>query len=483
MKTMTLLTVAVLAGAAPLSAQQPDRSAPPKLAEPPTLSLPPIHEQRFSNGLRVLLMEKHEVPVVAIGVMVRAGSANDPADRIGLASLVADMMDEGAGSRNALALADAVDFLGAQLSTTASTQVMGVSLYTAVSRLNDALPLLADVVLRPTFPADELERKRTSRLTSLLQAYDEPRIVASVLFNRALYGTKHPYGFPAVGDEASIRAVSVDDLKRFHDTYFTAGNATVIVVGDVTAATLLPKIEAAFGTWAAGSPAKATLPAASQVARREVLLVDKPGAPQSEIRIGRIGVARQTEDYYPIVVMNTILGGSFTSRLNQNLREDKGYTYGASSSFAFRLTPGPFLAASAVQTEVTDKALAEFFKEFDGIRRPIPVDEITRAKSYEALGYPGGFQSVDDIAGNIAELVQYGLPLDYFNHYVARILGVTPPQVEGAARRYVDPNTMVIVVVGDRAKIEAPIRALKLGPVRVMTVEDVLGKKPQLGSE
>lgn len=482
MKTMMLVAVATLACAAPLSAQRPDRSAPPKLAEPPTLSLPPIHDQRLSNGLRVLLMEKHEVPVVGIAVMVRAGSGNDPADRIGLASVVADMMDEGAGSRNALELADAVDVLGAQLRTSASTHAMGASLYTAVARLDDALPLLADVVLRPTFPADELERKRASRLTSLLQAYDEPRIVASVLFNRTLYGARHPYGYPAVGDEASIRAVSVADLTRFHDTYFTASNATIIVVGDVTPAALLPKLEAAFGKWAAGNPPKLVLPAARQVARREVLLVDKPGAPQSEIRIGRIGAARQTEDYYAIVVMNTILGGSFTSRLNQNLREDKGYTYGASSSFAFRLDPGPFLASSAVQTEVTDKALAEFFKEFDGIRRPIPVEDVTRAENYEALGYPGGFQSVDDIAGNIAELVQYGLPLDYFNHYVARILGVTPIQVEAAARRYVDPSTMVVVVVGDRAKIEAGVRALKLGPVRVLSVEDVLGKKPQLAT-
>jgi zinc protease len=483
MKTMMLFAVAALACAAPLSAQRPDRSAPPKLAEPPTLSLPPIHEQRLSNGLRVLLMEKHEVPVVEIDVLVRAGSANDPADRIGLASLVADIMDEGAGSRNALELADAVDFLGADLRTSAGMHTMGASLYTAVSRLDDALPLLADVVLRPTFPRDELERKRASRLTSLLQAYDEPRIVASVLVNRTLYGTKHPYGFPAVGNETSIRAVSVDDLERFHDTYFTASNATIIVVGDVTPAALLPKLEATFGNWAAGNAPRLAVPAASQVTRREVLLVDKPGAPQSEIRIGRIGTARQTEDYYAIVVMNTILGGSFTSRLNQNLREDKGYTYGAGSSFAFRVAPGPFLASSAVQTEVTDKALAEFFKEFDGIRRPIPAEEITRAENYEALGYPGGFQSVDDIAGNIAELVQYGLPLDYFNHYVARILGVTPSQVEAAARQYVDPNRMVVVVVGDRAKIEAGIRALRLGPVRVLTVEDVLGKKPQLGTE
>ena len=474
MKTTTILAVAALACAAPLAAQQPDRSAPPRLGEPPTLSLPPIREQRLSNGLPVLLMEKHDVPVVEIDVLVRAGTAYDPPDRIGLASLVADMLDEGAGGRNALELADAVDFLGARLRTSAGLHTMGASLYTAVARLDDALPLLADVVLRPTFPKDELERKRASRLTALLQAYDEPRIVASVLFSRALYGDKHPYGYPAVGNEASIRAVSVDDLTRFHDAYFTASNAAIVVVGDVTPAALLPKLEAAFGTWASGAAPKLALPPAKQVARREVLLVDKPGAPQSEIRVGAMGAARQTEDYYAIVVMNTILGGSFTSRLNQNLREDKGYTYGAGSSFAFRPAPGPFVASSAVQTEVTDKALAEFFKEFAGIRRPIPVEEITRAENYEALGYPAGFQSVDDIAGSIAELVEYGLPLDYLNHYVARILGVPPAQVEAAARKYVDPNRMIVVVVGDRAKIQPELEKLGLGPVEV---RDVNGQK------
>jgi predicted Zn-dependent peptidase len=470
----TLLPAVV---AAPLAAQQPDRSAPPELGPPPRLALPPIQEHRLSNGLRVLLLEKHQVPVVQVNVLVHAGTAYDPPDRIGLASLTADMLDEGAGDRDALELADAVDFLGARLSTFAGFHTSSADLFTTVSQLEQALPLLADVVLRPAFPSEELERKRLSRLTALLQAYDEPRIVATVLFNRTLYG-EHPYGYPSIGNQGSIRALTGDDLRRFHTRYFTAGNATIIVVGDVTAARVLPLLEGAFGSWRAGEAVAPTWPSIPAPRRREVILVDKPGAAQSEIRIGRVGVPRMTDDYDALVVMNTILGGSFTSRLNQNLREDKGYTYGAGSSFAFRSMAGPFLASAAVQTDVTDKALAEFFKEFDAIRRPVPADELARAENYEALGFPAGFQTVGGIAANLEEIEAYGLPFDYFGRYVDRILAVSPAEVRRVAASYVTPDRFVVVIVGDVTTIEAGVRALNLGPVRVMALEEVLGPKP-----
>jgi predicted Zn-dependent peptidase len=469
-----------LALAAPaLDAQAPDRSGPPPLADPPRLSLPPVQEYTLSNSLRVLLMEKHQVPLVQINLLVNAGSANDPAERIGLASITADMLDEGAGDRDALALADAIDFLGAQVRVFAGTHTITASLFTPLSKLDQALPILADVVLRPTFPADELERKRISLLTSLLQAHDEPSTVASVLFAKALFGD-HPYGNPSVSTEASLRAVSVSDLRRFHDTYFRANNAVLVVVGDVDSDTILQSLEAAFGQWADGAVPERHWATPAQVTRREILLVDKPGAAQSEIRIGRIGAARSTPDYDALEVMNTALGGSFTSRLNQNLREDKGYTYGAGSGFGFRLVPGPFLASAAVQTDATAASLHEFFREFEGIREPMGNDELVRAKNYVALGFPAGFQSVRSIAGNLNEIATYDLPLDYFNGYVDRILAVSQGEVLDVARRYVDPETMVIVVVGDREAIEDDIRALNLGPLRILSIEDVLGEKPEL---
>ena len=476
----TRLALALLVCATPLVAQVPDRSSPPELGPPPTLSLPPIQEFTLSNGLTVMLMEKHNVPVVQVNVIVHAGSAYDPAGNIGLATMTADMMDEGAGTRDAFELADAIEFLGARIAVRAGTHTVTASLNTAVAKLDDALPLMADILLRPTFPEDELERKRISRLTQILQAHDEPRAIASVLFSRALYGDDHPYGNPAIGDEASTRSITVADLRQFHDTYFKANNAVVIAVGDITPAEFLPKLEQALGSWTTGSVPTPSWPQAEQVQRTEVLVVDKPGAPQSEIRIGRIGAERKTEDYYALDVMNTILGGSFTSRLMQNLREDKGYTYGARSGFSFRVMPGPFMASSAVQTDATAASLREFFKEFNAIREPIPDEELTRGKNYQALAFPGAFQSVGGIAGNLSEIAVYDLPRDYFNQYIEQVLAVTQDDVQEVARKYIVPDRMLVVVVGDRATIEEGIRALDLGPVRVLSVEDVLGPKPEM---
>lgn len=474
-----ILVPALLAGAASLTAQVPDRSGPPELGPPPRLTLPPIQQHRLSNGLEVLLMEKHQVPVVAVNLIVRGGAVMDPAGKIGLATMTADMMDEGAGERDALELADAIDFLGANISTFAGTHTAGVRLYAPVSKLDAALPLLADIALRPTFPSEELERKRRSRLTTLLQWHDRPATIASVLMNRALYG-EHPYGRSSIGDEASIRALSVDDLRAFHQTYFRPNNAVLILVGDVTA-DVLTDLETAFGDWEARETPQATWPAPRQVAQREVLLVDRPGSAQSEIRIGRIGVTRDTDDYYALQVMNTILGGSFTSRLNQNLREDKGYTYGAGSGFSYRVMPGPFTASSAVQTDATDEALVEFFREFDAIREPVPEEELTRGKNYVALRYPGNFQSVRAIAGNLADLWEYDLPNDYFNQFVDRILAVSQADVRDAAREHIVPDRVLVVIVGDREQIEEDVRALDLGPVRILSIEDVLGSKPDVG--
>ncbi|MEW6364307.1 MAG: pitrilysin family protein [Acidobacteriota bacterium] len=461
-----------------LQAQAPDRSAPPRVGPPPELRLPPLQHRRLSNALPVVLLEKHQVPVVEIDVVVKAGSALDPAGMAGLASMTAAMMDEGAGSMDALQLADAIDFLGARVSVSAGLHQTVVSLSTPLSKLDDALPLLADVLLRPTFPARELDRERKNRLTTLLQWHDDPSAIASTLLRRVLYRRDHPYGVSSIGDEQSLKRFRVEDLRRFHEISFTSNNAEIIVVGDVDAA-VLPKLEKAFGQWKPGAAATAgKLPEIKQVTRREVYLVDRPGSAQSEIQIGRIGVQRLSQDYYAIEVMNTVLGGSFTSRLNQNLREKHGFSYGAGSYFDYRPLPGPFVALSAVQTAVTDKALVEIMKELSAIRKPLGEQELDRAKNYTALGFPAGFQSVAQVAARVEELVTYDLPDTYFNDYVGRILAVTGADVERVARKYVDPSKVAIVVVGDLKEIEAEVRALNLGLVHRMTIDDVLGKAP-----
>jgi len=473
----TALILAFAAGS--IFAQSPDRSKPPELGPPPALKIPPIQHLKLSNGLPVVLVEKPQVPLVDLVLQVNAGSAFDPSAKSGLASLTLAMLEEGAGTRNALQIADEIDFLGASLSTGAGYHTSAVSLHVPLARFESALAVIADVVLRPTFPAEELERQRKQRLTALAQAHDNPQTIAAVLSNHLLFG-EHPYGRQTSGVEASLRSFAVQDCKDFHTRYFVSNNATLIVVGEVTAKTIMPQLESAFGKWKAGRVPPASWPEVPQVADRQIYLVDKPEAAQSVIRIGRLGAPRMTEDYFAIDVLNTILGGSFSSRLNQNLREEHGYSYGAGSSFVMRPLPGPFIAAAAVQTDVTDKALTEFMKELQGILGEISEEELTRAKNYEALGYPGNFQTTGQIAGALAELVTYGLPDTYLNDYIKNILLVTKEQVHAAAQKYIDPAKVAIVVVGDRAKIEAGIRALHLGEVKNLSIDDVLGSAPKV---
>ena len=382
---LRLITVVVMLAASTLSAQQaPDRTHPPAPGPPPALTLPQIQKRQLSNGLPVWIVEQHKVPVAQVNLVVLSGTASDPAGKFGIASLTAAMLEQGAGSRSALELADAIDYLGADISAGAATDSIAVRLHVPVARLADAVPLMADVALRPTFPKDELERQRQQRLTSIIQARDDPSTIATIGFSRVLYGRGHRYGTPGSGTAETLKAFTVDDLRAFYAAAFRPTNATLVAVGDVTADKLVPQLESSFGGWKAPATATGTtekLPPVEQPPTREVMLIDKPGSPQTQIRIGWIGVARSTSDYFPILVMNTILGGSFSSRLNMNLREKHGYTYGASSSFDMRASAGPFSAGAGVQTDKTGEALKEFFNELDAILKPVPADELARAKN------------------------------------------------------------------------------------------------------
>ena len=305
--------------------------------------MPAIQKQKLSNGLSVWIVEHHEVPLAQVNVIVRSGSAADPIGKYGVGSLAAAMLDEGAGTRNSLELADALEFLGANLSTTSSFDYSAVRMSVPVAKLGDALPLIADVTLRPTFPASDLDRLRKERLTGLLQARDNPAALIGLAFPRVIYGPTHRYGTSANGLPQQIEAFTVADLQSFYRAHYRPDNATILVVGDVTPATLMPLLEKQFGGWKAEgmAPLVAEVPMAPQLKSRQIYIVDKPEAAQSQIRIGWVGVARSTADYAALEVLNTILGGSFTSRLNQNLREKNGYSYGASSSFDMRLSAGP----------------------------------------------------------------------------------------------------------------------------------------------
>lgn len=469
---------AALAGATiPTIAQAPaapDRTRPPKPGPVPAFTLPEIRKQTLSNGLPVWIVERHKVPVAEVLLVVRAGGSADPEGQFGLASLTADMLDEGAGSRDALQLADAVDYLGANLTTGSSSDAATVELHVPVARLGDALPLMADVALRPTFPDRELQRVRQERLTSIVQAADNPAALVQFAFPRLVYGPRHRYGTASIGTAAALRAFTAADLRRFHAARYVPSNATLIVTGDVTPARVLPALESAFGAWTGAAAAAAGIADAPQLTTRHVYLIDKPGAAQSQIRIGWVGVPRSTPDYFTLRVLNTVLGGSFTSRLNQNLREQHGYAYGATSSFDMRGSAGPFSAAAGVQTDKTAAALTEFFKELESIRKPIPADELEKAKSYVSLALPRGFETTEGLAGSLAQAFVFNLPADYFSTFTARITRVSVADAERAAARYIQPEKFAVVVVGDVKAIEPGIRALNLGPVTTVSAEDVM---------
>ena len=319
---------------------------------------------------------------------------------------------------------------------------------------------------------------RAALLTDILQWRDDPEQIAAVAFEQAVF-PNHPYGRPIQGTAASVRTITGDEIRRFHTARYGPGPAAIVAAGDVSSASLLPLLERYFGAWkGGGAPPPPAIPAARQIARRQVVLVDKPDAPQSQIWIGRVGPIRSTPDYFPLVVTNTILGGSFTSRLNHNLREEKGYTYGASSEFDYRLSTGPFLATAAVQTDKTGPALREFFKELEAIRAAVPPAELEHAKNYVARRFPSAFETSAQLAGRIRDQFVYGLPESYFNDYASRIEAVTAADVQRVARTWIDPDACVVVVVGDRRKIEPEVRALNLGPLRLESVDDVLGSAP-----
>jgi len=440
---------------------------PPVLAAPKALTLPPIVTRELPNGLRLMVVEHHELPLADFILLVRTGFEADPARQLGLAGLTSALLDEGAGRRTALQIADQAAYLGVRLGTGGGWDFSTVSLHTPTAQLDSALALFADVALRPTFPQAELDRLRQERITRIIQNRDQPTVIADQAYAESVFGQQHPYGRPTIGTEASLRSITRADVLRFYQSYYRPNNATLIVVGDVSPAEIERKVTALFGGWqrrAVPAVTYAQLPAAQPT---KVFLIDKPGAAQSSFRIGTVGVARTTEDYFPIQVMNTILGGSFTSRLNNTLREVKGYTYGAGSGFSMRSQPGPFTARAEIVAAKSDSALLDFMKELRGIRDTVPAAELEKAKRYLMLQLPNQFETTTDIAQQLVPLAVYGLPLDYYNAYTQRIQAVTQADVQRVAQRYVDPAKLNIVVVGDAKSIEAGIRATKVGDVEV----------------
>lgn len=459
---------ALLAGAPALGAQG---APPPTLGPVRPLVLPAMVERTLPNGLRLVIVEHHELPVLDAVLVVRTGPEADRADRMGTATLTANMLDEGANGRDALAIAEQVAFLAIGLRTGANFEQSTVSLHTTTATRDSALALMADVVLRPAFAQKDFDRLRQDRLNALLQEQDRGPALADRGFTALVFGLDHPFGRNANGSRETVEAITRDDVAAFWRTWYRPNNATLVLAGDVTVAQAEALARRHFGAWER-APLPAIAPYPPPRSRAEprattVTIVDRPKAAQSSFRIGGVGVTRDTPDYYPLMVMNTMLGGSFTSRLNSTLREKKGYTYGASSTFLMRRTAGSFIAFADVASAKTDSALIEFVRELTAIREAPPAEELAKVKRYLQLGYPEGFESPGDIASQVAALVPAGIPLASLGAYQARIGAVTAADVQRVARRYINPDSLTIVIAGDRARIEAGLKAAGVGPVEV----------------
>jgi zinc protease len=448
-------------------AQTLDRSKAPPLGPPPKVSLPPIVTRELPNGLKLMIVEQHELPLADFVLVAGGGGTMDPASKGGVANLTSSMLTEGTASRTALEIADQIAYLGIGLNAGSSWDAATVNLHTPTAQLDSALALLSDVVLHPAFRTEDFERVRKNRLTSLVQLKDRPTAIADQAYAAILYGGQHPYGHNLLGTEASITGMSTADLQSFYKSNFVPNNSTLIIVGDVTPAQIEKKIAAAFGGWQKGSVTPFTFTNAPKAGPTTVYLIDKPGAAQSSFRIGSVGVPRSTKDYFALSLMNTILGGTFTSRLMQNLRETHGYTYGARSRFDMRRSAGPFTASAEVVAAKTDSGLIEFMKELNAIRDTVPTVELNKAKRFLQLSMPGDFETTQQIANQLIPVVLYGLPLDYYNNYVSNIEKLTQADVQRVARQYIDPSSLAIVIVGDRKNIEQGIKAVNAGPISI----------------
>jgi zinc protease len=453
--------------------QQLDRKKIPPAGAVPVLRVPAWTKGTLGNGADLIVSEKHDLPLISFSITFQGGANQfEPAGRDGVASLTAALLSEGTRTRNGEALSNALQLLGTSVTSNISGETGAISFVATSAKFGATLDILSDMLVNSTFPAPGLERLRGQRLVALTQARAQPSAIASRVFPRIVFGANHPYG--RVVTEDSLKAITRDDIVAFHKAYFQPGRALVTVVGDTTLAAVKPVIEKALASWPKGG-ARPTFnyPAAAEPRPTTIFLVDKPGAAQSTFAIGRPGPPRSTPDFYALQVMNTILGGMFQSRLNANIREAKGYSYGVSSNFAYGKGPGAFRAGGDIVTAKSDAALVEFIKELRGIvgSRPITDEELTTAKDALVQRLPGTFASVSTINNAITTLWTQNLPDDYYQQYATRVAAVTKDDLLRVAKQYVTVDNLAIVIVGDRSVIEGPLKATGLAPIVYYDIE------------
>src|SRR5689334_2653139 len=445
-----------------------DRSTAPVLGPIPAFTFPGIERHVLANGLNVRTVEHTSAPVLSMVMHVEGGSGADPAAQEGLASLTADLVDEGTGSLSAIDVSDALARIGGDYDVDTGPDAIGFSLTTLTRFADRGAELLAGLLTRPTLRDSDFTRIRQLRIDRLRQIRDIASAVAERAFLRLLYG-QHPYGHSPLGNEEALRVITLEDVTAFHAEMFRPSQATLVLAGGLRHAELLALAERAFGGWTepADRPAPRT-PASAITAEpttRKIALVHREAAAQSELRIGHLAAFRRTPDYAPLLLMNAILGGQFTSRVNMKLREEKAYTYGARTSFDWKRGLAPFALSTSVHTASTAAAIADATAEIEEIRgsRPVTEGELAHAKAALTRGYPAGFETAAQVARAVSSLALYDLPDTYFTDFVPTVSAVTASEVTRVAAQYLDPSRLTALVVGDAQVVAESLHTLSFG--------------------
>ena len=446
-----------------------DRSKEPALGDPMSLKLPALQKATLSNGLKVVLAERHSAPVVNFTLMVESGYSADPTGATGTASFEQRMLEEGTPTRDSLKIGEELESLSANFNAGASLDYSLVSLNTLKSTLDPSLDIYADLILHPAFPQKEFQRLQKERLAGIQREKVTPQSMALRVVPTLLYGQGHPYAVPftGTGTEASVNKMTREDLAKFHETWFKPNNATLLVVGDTTLAEIKPKLEKLLASWKPGTVPQRTVPHVDEPAKDVVYLIDRPGAIQSVVFGAQLAPPQNDPDAIALQLVNGIFGGKFSSRINMNLREDKHWSYGVRAIMPPARGQRPYISVSAVQTDKTKESMVELVKEYNGIvgAKPITADELKDEQDNVTLGLPGTFETDQQLSGAYGNILQYGLPEDYYNTFTEKALALKPDAANEIAKKYILPDHLVWVVVGDMSKVEAGIRELNLGEV------------------
>ena len=479
-RTLGAASLLGLCLAGTIAAQQPkpaakpalDRTAIPAPGATPELHVPAWTTMKLSNGAELIVSPRHNLPLVSFAIHFVGGSNQyDPSAKPGVGEFAGAMLSEGTSTKSGDDISNALQLLGTGIRIGVGDESGAVSFLATSDKVERVLQIVEDLLVNPSFPNDAIERYRARRLVALTQAKDRTGAIAARVFPKVLYTDSHPYGRSVT--EQSVRAITRDDIMGFAKTYFRPGHAIISVVGDVEPNAVQQMVEKVLAPWSAGgSMPTFDYPSVAAPKATTIYLVDKPGAAQSSFAIGLPGPARSTSDYFALEVLNTMLGGMFQSRLNANIREQKGYSYGVGSGFSYGKGPGPFEAGGDIVTAKSDSALIEFMKELKGIRgeRPVTDEELKTAEDNLVQGLPQSFSSVGAVNSAISDLFLEQLPQDFYQHYAQNVRAVTKEDVTRVAAKYIDVDHLAIVIVGDRKVIEQPLKATGIAPVVLLDV-------------